>query len=116
MALFKLVNRPGFREGRLCESGRDGLIDKLLVIHRLSFGRRYTAERFGQAGGVKPGHPFELGQFDGLTGFQGMVVGRLSFMEPIDSFGQGIALNVALATHRRLNASFCQPLTVYQHV
>jgi hypothetical protein len=70
----------------------------LLVIVCLSFGRRYIAERFQQAVVVKPGHPFQRSEFDGLTRFPGSAtVNQLSLVEPIDGLGQGIVIAVAFA-------------------
>lgn len=85
----------------------------MLVIVCLSFRRRYIAERFEEAVMIKPGHPFERGQFDGLTRLPGSAaVDQFSLIEPIDRLGQGIIVAVAFATHRRFDAGFCQALAV----
>nr|GFB76894.1 hypothetical protein [Tanacetum cinerariifolium] len=105
------LNRPG-------ESGRNGLTAQLCVIVCLSFRRRYIAERFQQAVVIKPGHPFQRGQFDGLTRFpRSPTVDQLSLVEPVDGFGQGIVVAVSLAAYRRLDAGFCQAFAVlYRYV
>lgn len=62
---------------------------------------------------VKPGHPFPRGQFDGLTRLPGSAaVDQFSLVESIDRDGRGIIVTVALATHRRFDAGFCQAFAV----
>jgi hypothetical protein len=67
---------------------------------------------------VKPGHPFQRCQFDGLTRFPWRAaVDQFSLVEPIDGLGQGIIVAVALAAHRRFDAGFCQALAVlYRYI
>ena len=67
---------------------------------------------------VKPGHPFQGGQFYGLTRFLRLAAeDQLSLVESIDRLSQGIIIAVSLATHRRFDASFLQAFAVfYRHV
>lgn len=45
-----ILNRPGFRRGRLCESGQDGLIAQRRVIVFLSFRQRHIPEPIAYVG------------------------------------------------------------------
>lgn len=47
---------------------------------------------------IKPGYPFQRGQFDGLTRFpRSPTMDRLSLVEPVDGLCQGIVVAVSLA-------------------
>jgi hypothetical protein len=89
------------------------LTTQLLVIVCLSFRGQYIAEWFEQAVVVKPGHPFQRGQFHGFTRLpRSAAVDQLSLVEPVNGLGQGIIIAVALAAHRRLYAGPCKMFTV----
>lgn len=54
---------------------------------------------------VKPGRPFQRGQFDRLTRLsRNAAVDQSSLEEPIDDLGLGIA--VAFAAYKRIDANF----------
>src|SRR5664279_2570409 len=62
---------------------------------------------------VEPSHPFQRGKLDCLLGLpRRAAMNQLGLVEPIDGLGQGVVVAVALAAHRRLDASFGQALAV----
>jgi len=90
-------------EAGWCESGRNSLTAQLLLIVCLSFGLRYIAQWRQQAMVVKPGHPFQRGQFDGLTRLPGSAaMDQLSFVEAVDGLGQGVDAPMSRNFRRRL--------------
>lgn len=62
---------------------------------------------------VKPGHPFQRGQFDSLTRIpESTAMDQLSFVQAINGLGQSIVITVALAAHGRLYAGLGKTLAV----
>ena len=62
---------------------------------------------------VEPSYPFQRRKLDCFLGLpRRTAMNQLGLLEPIDGLCQGVVVAVALAAHRRLDASFGQALTV----
>ena len=62
---------------------------------------------------VEPRYPFERGELDCFLGFPwSPAVNQFGLVQAVDGLGQGVVAAVALAAHRRLDASFRQSLGV----
>ena len=62
---------------------------------------------------VKPGHPFEGGQFQSFFRFPRCpAVNQLGFVQAVDGLGQGVVVAVTATAHRGCNFGLCQPLGV----
>ena len=62
---------------------------------------------------VKPAHPFQSSQFDGLTGLPGSTaVDQFRFVQAVDGLGQGIVVAVPFAAHGRLDTGYGQAFAV----
>ena len=62
---------------------------------------------------VEPGHPFEGGELQGFDRFPGRpAVNQFRLVQAVGGLGEGVVVAIALAAHRRLDASFRQSLGV----
>ncbi len=62
---------------------------------------------------VEPRYPFERGELDCFLDFPwSPAVNQFGLVQAVDGLGQGVVIAVALAAHRRLDASFRQSLGV----
>ena len=79
-------------------SHRGGLTGELPVVGCFSFCGREVANGFEQAVVVKPGHPFERSELNGLLGLPGRsAMDQFGLVEPVDRLSQGVVVAVALA-------------------
>ena len=96
-------------ETRRCESDRQGLLGKLLIIVCLSFCRRDITDRFQSPRVVKPSDPFQGRKFDGFPAFPGcLVMDQFRLVQTIEGLGQGVVIAVPLAADGRFNTGFRQ--------
>ena len=92
---------------------RGSLTGELPVVVCLSLGGRDIPDGLQQSVVVEPGYPFEVRQFQRFLGLAGRAtIDQLSFVQPVDRLGQGVVIAVALAAHRRLDASLAQAFAV----
>ena len=88
-----------FKSGR----HRGGLTGELPVVVCLSFCGRNVPHGLKEPVVVKPGHPFEGGQFQSFFRFPRCpAVNQLGFVQAVDGLGQGVVVAVtATACWRR---------------
>lgn len=62
---------------------------------------------------VKPGHPFERGQFHGGLGFPGRpAVNQFRFIQTVDGLGQRVIVSTSGVADRGVDAGFTEALGI----